>query len=109
MADSKQQFVKRRPAIVRFAKTRPRTLFFLLAYSWAWIFSLIVPRVIRQTALGPNSDSFDIPVFITAAFVPSVGALITRWLSQRDRKICPLWTGWRGFALPRLQHRYGHV
>ena len=62
MADSKEQLVKPRPAIVRFAQTRPLTLFFLLAYSWAGIFSLIVPRVIRQTALGPQSDSFDIPL-----------------------------------------------
>jgi hypothetical protein len=48
--------------MVRFAQARLLTLFFLLAYSWAWIFSLIVPRLIRQTALGPNSDSIDIPL-----------------------------------------------
>ena len=83
MADSQEQLVKPRSAIVRFAQTRPLTLFFLLADSWTWIFSLIVPRVIRQTAQGPNSDSFDIPVFITGAFGPTVGALISRWSLHR--------------------------
>jgi hypothetical protein len=72
MADSQEQLVKPRSAIVRFAQTRPLTLFFLL-----------VPRVIRQTAQGPNSDSFDIPVFITGAFGPTVGALISRWSLHR--------------------------
>lgn len=29
-----------------------------------------MPRVIRQTALGPNSDGFDIPVFLQMLLIP---------------------------------------
>jgi len=79
---------------VRFARSRPLTLFFVLAYAWAWAFWLIGPRAIRHLTLGADSDAFDITFVIAGAFGPTVSALTTRWLAHRDLKICTLWTGW---------------
>ena len=86
-------------ALVRFAQTRPLTLFFLLAYAWAWTCWLIVLVAIHQKVPGSNSDAFDISLFITGAFGPTLAALITRWLAYRDLKICFLWRGWRSFVI----------
>ena len=60
---------------------------------------LIVPRVIYQRALGLNSEAFDLSLFLMGALGPTIGALITRWLANRDLKICRLWTGWYNLAI----------
>ena len=99
MANSAEQFVNPTSALVRLAQSRPLTLFFSLAYAWAWMFWLIVPRVLRRTVPGSVSDPFEIALFIVGAFGPTVGALTTRWLAHRDLKICSLWTGWRSFVI----------
>jgi membrane protease YdiL (CAAX protease family) len=99
MADSAEQFVNSTSGLVRFAQARPLTLFFSLAYAWAWTFWLIAPRAVRWIAPGSDSDPLEIALFIVGAFGPTVGALTTRWLAHRDLKICSLWTGWRRFVI----------
>jgi membrane protease YdiL (CAAX protease family) len=99
MANSAEQFADSTSALVQFARGRPLTLFFLLAYAWAWTFWLIAPRAVRWIDPGLDSDPLEIALFIVGAFGPTVGALTTRWLAHRDLKICSLWTGWRRFVI----------
>ena len=76
------------------AQRRPLTVFFVIAYTWAWTVWLVVPRVVTHFALGWESDAFDIGFIMVGACGPTVAALVTRWLAYRDFRICPLWTGW---------------
>ncbi len=94
MADSTNQVtaqgVRPRTALVRFAESRPLTLFFLLTYAWSWTVWLGMAALIPDN----KADTFGVPLFLTGAFGPTVAALITRWLTNRDVKICRVWTGW---------------
>lgn len=99
MEGASEQAAKPESLLGRFANARPLTLFFLLAYFWSWTFWVIVPWVMDQLAPKFNSDAFDISIFIAGAFGPTVAALTTRWLTHRDLKICPLWTGWRSLLI----------
>ena len=90
MADSSEQPVSARSVVGRFAQTHPLILFFLLTYAWSWTFWLVVPPFVSDK----HSDIVYISLFIAGATGPTVGALLTRWLSHRDLKICPVWTGW---------------
>jgi membrane protease YdiL (CAAX protease family) len=77
-------------ALAHFAETRPLILFFLLAYAWSWTFWLIVPPFVSDN----HPDVVYVLLFIAGATGPTVAALLTRWLSHRDLRICPVWTGW---------------
>lgn len=73
-------------------------MFFPLAYAWAWSFWLVLPRtVLRGT--GSTSDVVELGLFLVGACGPTVAALITQWLSDRNFKICRLWTGWAPLLL----------
>jgi membrane protease YdiL (CAAX protease family) len=80
--------------LTRFAQARPLTLFFLLTYTWTWTLWLALPRFIPDN----KAESFGELLIITGAFGPTVAALITRWLTDRDLKICRVWTGWYSLA-----------
>jgi uncharacterized protein len=99
MLESTEQTLGSKSAIVRFAQARPLTLFFSLAYAWAWTFWLIVPRSVLKILPKAGSDPFEITLFIVGAFGPTLAALATRWLAHHDLKICSLWTGWRNFVI----------
>ena len=86
-------------AFVLFAQRSPLTLFFLMAYAWAWTVWFLVPRIVRQHGLGWKFDTFEITLIIVGAFGPTVAASITRWLAFRDLRICPVWTGSSNIAL----------
>ncbi len=45
-----------------------------------------------------KAESYGVLLFLTGAFGPTVAALITRWLTDRDLKICHTWTGWGSLA-----------
>jgi hypothetical protein len=94
MADSthqvKDHVVESRTALVRFAQTRPVTLFFLLTYPWTWTLWLGVGSLMPDD----KAESYGILAFVTGAFGPTVAAFITRWLADRDLKICRVWTDW---------------
>jgi uncharacterized protein len=98
MADSTDQVtdhvVESRTALVRFAQTRPLTLFFLLTYTWTWALWLGVAALIPDN----KAETFGEPLFLTGAFGPTVAALITRWLTDRDLKICHIFTGWSSLS-----------
>lgn len=84
-----------RPSLpVRFARSSPVILFFLLTYAWTWTWWLVVPRFVPDN----KAESYGELMFLTGAFGPTVAALITRWLAARDLKICRLWTGWSSLA-----------
>jgi uncharacterized protein len=90
MADSTEQVAEQRTGLVRFAQKRPLTLFFLLTYAWAWTLWLGVAALIPDN----KAETFGEPLFLAGAFGPTIGALMTRWLTDRDLKICRVWTGW---------------
>ena len=95
MADSTEQFATPKPAIVRFAQTRPLTTFFLLTYLWTWTLWLGVASLIPDN----KAEQFGELLIIMGAFGPTVAALATRWLSDRDLNICRVWTGWSSLAV----------
>lgn len=94
MADSTSQVAESRTALVRLAQKRPLTLFFLLTYIWTWAWWVGIAALIPDN----KAEAFGEPVFLAGAFGPTVAALITRWLTHRDLKICRLWTGWYALA-----------
>jgi|CZKD01.1.fsa_nt_gi membrane protease YdiL (CAAX protease family) len=98
MADSTDQVtdhvVESRTALVRFARMRPLTLFFLLTYAWTWTLWLGVGSLMPDD----KAESYGELLVITGAFGPTVASLITRWLADRDLKICRVWTGWSSLA-----------
>jgi len=79
---------------IRFARSRPLSLFFLLTYAWTWTWWLGLPRFIPDD----KADIYGELLFLAGVFGPTVAALISRWLAARDLKICRLWTGWSGLA-----------
>jgi membrane protease YdiL (CAAX protease family) len=97
MDDSAQQLAKPKPAVARFAQTRPLIVFFLLAYAWSWTCWLIIPRIVGHRPLELN-EAFEIILFLIGACGPLVSALVTRWLAYRDLRICRVWTGWKSLA-----------
>jgi membrane protease YdiL (CAAX protease family) len=80
--------------LVRFARSRPLTLFFPLTYAWTWIWWLGVPHFVPDD----KAESYGELMFLAGAFGPTVAAFITRWLAARDLKICRLWAGWHSLA-----------
>jgi hypothetical protein len=68
---------------------RPLTLFFLLTYAWTWTLWLGVGSLMPDD----KAESYGELLVITGAFGPTVASLITRWLADRDLKICRVWTG----------------
>jgi len=94
MASSTEQFVDRPSFAVRFARSKPLTLFFLLTYAWTWTWWLGLPRFVPDD----KAETLGELLFLAGAFGPTVGALITRWLSHRDLRICRVWTGWYSLA-----------
>ena len=94
MASEAEQFVDPVSFPIRFARSRPVTLFFLLTYAWTWSWWLGVAALVPDN----KADTYGEPLFFTGAFGPTVAALITRWLADRDLKICRLWTGWYRLA-----------
>jgi membrane protease YdiL (CAAX protease family) len=92
--DSTGQSVRPNSAIVRFAQTRPLTLFFLLTYAFTWTLWLGVGSLIPDN----KAEQFGELLVLTGAFGPTLAALITRWLTDRDLNICRVWTGWRSLG-----------
>jgi len=95
MADSTERVAEQRTGLVRFAQKRPLTLFFLLTYVWTWTWWLGVAALIPDS----KAETFGQLVFLAGAFGPTIGALVTRWLTHRDLKICRVWTGWYNLAM----------
>jgi membrane protease YdiL (CAAX protease family) len=93
MADSAEQFTRPRNALVRFAQARPLTLFSLLAYLWSW--TLWGSLALLPQGWNSSFDRLLIAVFIVGICGPTVAALVTSWLANRDLRICRVWTGWR--------------
>jgi uncharacterized protein len=78
------------------AKSQPLLLFFILAYAWSWgLWWLVRPGFLRGT--GSISDIIEMSLFLIGTFGPTVAALATQWLGNRDLKICRLWNGWTPF------------
>jgi membrane protease YdiL (CAAX protease family) len=94
MADSTDQVtdhvVESRTALARFAQTRPLTIYFLLTYAWTWTLWLGVGSYMPDD----KAESYGTLLVVGGGFGPMVAALVTRWLSDRDLKICRVWTGW---------------
>jgi membrane protease YdiL (CAAX protease family) len=90
-----EQLVNPKSVVVRFAKARPITLFFLLTYAWTWSLWLGVASLIPDN----QAERFGELLILTGAFGPTVAALVTRWLTHRDLKICRIWTGWSSLAV----------
>lgn len=94
-----EPLVKPASALIRFARTHPLILFFLIAYAWSWTLWLgAMPLAVRKP-FGIDPEAFAILLVLIGACGPSLAALLTRWLGYRDLKICPVWTGWRNLIV----------
>jgi len=95
-AEAAEPSVPSRSAVARFAQKRPLTLFFILAYAWAWSGWILMARIVPDGNVSPRYEMFLENLFMMSAFGPTVAALATQWLGHRNLKICKFWTGWRG-------------
>ncbi len=93
-SSSAVDFVQRRSALCRLACHYPLTSFFLVTYCWSWTFWLVIPRIVQHSSLSGVTEALGVPLIIAGAFGPSIGALVTRWLTEGDLRICRVWTGW---------------
>jgi membrane protease YdiL (CAAX protease family) len=98
MAAPTNSLAGRASVFASFARHSPLIVFFLIAYLWTWTVWLVVPRAVRQHALGWKFDAFDIGLIMVGACGPTVAAFVTRWLAFRDLRICSAWTGWRSMV-----------
>jgi hypothetical protein len=71
MADPAEQLAEAPSFPVRFARSRPLTLFFLLAYAWTWMLWLGVARLVPDN----KAETFGEPLFLTGAFGPTVASM----------------------------------
>jgi hypothetical protein len=76
---------------------RPLVVFFFLAYLLGWICFL----PLALTNIGTGLIHADVPIeFIVAgAFSPTVAALITQWLVDRNFRIFRLYGSWQRLLL----------
>jgi uncharacterized protein len=93
--------VKRASAVTRFAQSHSLIFFFVLTYLWTWTIWFGMARFVPDgnAPLPAKVEILLEGVFAISAFAPTVGALITNWLAQRNLRICHLWTGWRSLSL----------
>lgn len=94
MADSTSQIAESPTALAPFAQKHTLILFFLLTYAWTWTWWLFLPRFLPDN----KADTYGEALFLAGAFGPTVAALIVRWLTDRDFKICRVWSGWSSLA-----------
>ena len=85
-------------ATQRFAQRRPLAVFFFVAYLWTWSIWLVMARFLPDGDLPPRLEFLFEALFAAGAFGPTVAALATGWLVDRNLKICRLRAGWLSFA-----------
>ena len=73
---------KRESRLVRFARSRPLVLFFVLAYTVAWLSWL--PLVLSRSGLGLIPVDVPIEYCVVGGFAPSLAALLTHWLAEQN-------------------------
>lgn len=79
--------------LARFARQNPLTIFFVFAYLFGWISFL--PLVLTNIGLGVIRADLPIEFIIVGAFSPTVAALCTQWLLERNFRICRFSTSWQ--------------
>ncbi len=79
----------------RLARKRPVITFVLLAYLLGW--GMATPRVLSWLGL----TSFQVPDWWIAAsfYAPCVAALCVQWRSERNLRVCSLYSSWGRLAL----------
>ena len=77
------------------------TAFFVLAYVFAWLCYL--PPILTSTGLGIIHANVSIKLFLElGAWSPTGAALCIQWLTERNFKICRLYTSWKKALLGSL-------
>jgi membrane protease YdiL (CAAX protease family) len=83
------------------ARRHPLTSFFVLAYIFAWLCYL--PPILTSTGLGIIHANVSMRFFLElGAWSPTVAALCIQWLTERNFKICRLYTSWKKALLGSL-------
>ncbi len=86
--------------LVRFARSRPLVLFFALAYAIAWV--LFLPLVLSRTGLGLIPIIVPIEYSVAVSVAPSIAALLTQWLAERNWRAFKLYRSWRSLLIGAL-------
>jgi len=72
------------------ARRRPLVLFFLLAYALGWVGFL--PIVLTRVGLGLVPVNVPIQFIMIGACAPTVAAIWVQWLTERNLRICNLYS-----------------
>jgi membrane protease YdiL (CAAX protease family) len=81
----------------RFAQRHPLSVFFSLAYLLGWISFL--PLVLTNAGLGWIRTDVTIEFIYVGVWTPTLAALYTQWLLDRNFRICPLYGSWQRLVL----------
>jgi membrane protease YdiL (CAAX protease family) len=80
--------------LTRQARRQPLVVFFILAYFFGWI--CFLPLVLTNTGLGIVRVSLPLELLLVAgASAPTLAALCTQWLLERNFRICRFYTSWK--------------
>jgi len=83
--------------LARWARRNPLLVFFAVAYLFGWIGFL--PLVLTNPGLGIIHANVPIEIIAVGAFAPTVAALCTQWLLERNFRICHFSTSWQKLLL----------
>lgn len=79
------------------ARRNPLLIFFVLAYLFGWIGFL--PLVLTNLGLGIIHADVPMEFIVAGAFAPTIAALCTQWLLERNFRICRFSTSWQKLLL----------
>ncbi len=84
----------------RVVRRRPLLVFFSLAYLFGWI--AFLPLVLTNIGVGLIRADVPIEFSVLGASSPTIAALCTQWLLERNFRICHLYSSWKRLLLGSL-------
>ena len=88
---------ERASRLTRMARRRPLSVFFCLAYLIFWVGAL--PLVLSRTGLGLIPVDVPMTFFFPLTYAPTLAAILTHWLAERDFRVFRLHGSWRRLLL----------
>lgn len=79
------------------ARRQPLLVFFLLAYLFGWVGFL--PLILTNVGLGVIRANVPIEFIVFGISSPSLAALCTQWLLDRNFRFCRLYSSWQRMLL----------
>jgi CAAX protease family protein len=97
MLDTSTKITQGEWQLTRLARRSPLLTFFLLAYFLGWV--AFLPLVLTNIGLGVIAGNVPVEFIFIGASTPTVAALWTQRLTNRNFRICHLYSSWRRLLL----------